>query len=228
MNHRTILLFSTLLLTLVITSVSAQTPDKTTEGAAEPAVKAITIADEPKAIDPVSLLVESMRKPAKVAFDEATLNEVVQWLRETAGLTVIVNQKSLSDAGVLSSEPVSDQLNNEPLYLLLDRLRLIGVDWWLDGNVLHLASIDLEHVFTKQYNVSDLFDAGFKPDSLQATITHTVSVSSWEDVGGPASIVVLGDVLFVRQSNLASGSRWIVGSPAKTWPSNTDRRSPSA
>ena len=48
-----------------------------------------------------------------------------------------------------------------------------------------------------------MFDAGYDPDGLTGTILSTTVPDSWEEVGGPGGIVLLGDVLFVRQTNRA-------------------------
>jgi hypothetical protein len=116
-------------------------------------------------------------------------------------MSVFLDRQSLSLAGILPSEPVNDELRDAPIYLLLDRLRIVGVTWKIINNHIHLISVqDVAHLSTIQYNVGDLFDANFDADRLLSTIVNTVSPQSWEDDGGTGGIVALGDVLFVRQS----------------------------
>ncbi|MCA9173473.1 MAG: hypothetical protein KDB14_03220 [Planctomycetales bacterium] len=169
--------------------------------AAKPATE-IVIPDQPRAVDSLQFMPKSVTDPRTVKFDEMALSDVIDWLRNEAKLTVILDQRSLRDADILPSEPVTDQLNNEPLYLLLDRLGSLGIDWWLSAGVLHLGTSDAdENLYTKQYNVGDLFDRGHTADNLQEVITGAIEPVQWEEVGGGGTIIVLGDVLFVRQSN---------------------------
>ena len=166
-----------------------------------PQLAAVQITDTPTAVDPAKLVPASVNRHFTVAFDEASFGDVVNWLEAEAELTVIVNERSLENAGILKSEPVSDRLQNEPLFLLLDRLESIAVTWWLDDEILHLAADDELYVYTRQYGVGDLFDNEVDPDSLQSTIVDCIAPDSWEEAGGTATVVLLGDVLFVRQSN---------------------------
>lgn len=183
-----------ILLTVCAASVFAQDPQPESTVAME-------IADSPKAVDPSSLVNELVNRKFTVEFDEASFGDVVKWIEAEAKITVIVDERSLANARILKSEPVTDGLQDEPLFLLLDRLGSIDVAWWLQGNILHLAANDEPFVYTRQYGVGDLFDEKVDPNSLQNTIMDCIAPESWESGGGTSTIVLLGDVLFVRQSN---------------------------
>jgi hypothetical protein len=161
------------------------------------------IADEPKTVDPATLMPPQLAAPATVDFTDSSLNAIVQWLQAEQQVGVLLDTKSLADAGILMSEPVSDRLNNDPLYLLLNRLRSLGLDWYLEDDLLHITTIKTagERMSTEPYNVGDLFDAGYKSDDLIATIKAAVD-GPWTGGGEDGrSIELLGDVLFVRQTS---------------------------
>ena len=189
-------------------NIFAQQPQPPQETETPPAA-AIEIADEPVSISPSTLLPAPLTKSYKADFDETSLTDVIQWLEQEAKLTVLVDQRSLDEAGILPNELVSERLQDEPLYLMLDRLRSLSIAWRYQDSKLHLESVDAEKTYTAQYNVGNLFDAGHDPDTLLDTITSTVAPDSWDEVGGPGSIMLLGDVLFVRQSN--RGHRHVKG-----------------
>lgn len=171
----------------------------------------IVISDEPRTIDPATLVPQRLAQPATVQFDNASLNEVVEWLRDDQKINTIADAKHLQDAGISLGEPITDALNNEPLYLLLNRLRVVGVTWSFHDDILrlHPVSDDDEPLTTASYIVGDLFDAGYK-EHLLISALESCSGNTWESVDGVGgSLQALGDVLFVRQTEL--GHRRVAG-----------------
>jgi len=163
-------------------------------------IPVVPISDEPKSIDPAELLDKRLSVIATIAFDETSLSDVAIWVQQQAKLNVILDVRSLANIGVLPSEPVTDTLKDQPIYLLLDRLDRIGIGWRLSGAILYLhASRDKSTVYTVQYNIGDLLDQKFKPDELTNAITSTVDPTSWNSAEIEGAAVLLGDVLFVRQ-----------------------------
>ncbi len=118
-------------------------------------------------------------------------------------MVVLLDQKALAEIGVTAAEPVSDRLLESPLYLLLNRLRVLGIDWYYDNEILYLTSREVaeERATTLTYNVGSLLDGGFELDRLEDVITSTIAPGTWEDVGGEGVVSSLGDVLFVRQND---------------------------
>lgn len=96
--------------------------DAKKDAAAEPDSRSIVIPDEPKYIDPVTLIPKELAVPVTVEFEEATLKEVVDWISTELKIPTILDEASLTEEGILINETVTDRLNNEPLYLLLERL----------------------------------------------------------------------------------------------------------
>ena len=171
------------------------------DAAATPARKPIEIRDEPRTIDPATLVPKELAKRATVDFSDSSLGEVAQWLRDEQGLAVLFDQEALADQGTLLSDPVSDRLNDDPLYLLLNRLAVLNLAWYMEDDILHITSAEEaeQQVITKSYAAGDLFDAGYQADDLLEAMTF-LDQPSWEDQGGSGSAQFLGDVLFVLQS----------------------------
>lgn len=104
--------------------------------------KLIAIADEPATIDPATLVPKPLAKKATVKFSEATLKEVVKWLQEEQGLSVLIHrQEIIADGGASLSESITDELKDAPMYQLLDRLRMLGLGWYMDEGLVHLTSL---------------------------------------------------------------------------------------
>lgn len=169
---------------------------------AQPVIEIPEIADEPKTIDPATLVPASLATEAAVKFENSSLRELVSWL-EGAGLVVLLDNRALTEQGISLGEPVSDRLDNAPIYLLLNRLRALQLSWYVDDGILHITTLTAlkERQSTQPYNVGDLLDLGYGANELIEVLTSGVAVESWEENGGGGSIELLGDVLFVRQND---------------------------
>lgn len=161
------------------------------------------IPDEPKTVDPATFMPPKLAEPVTVDFTDSSIGEVAEWIRTEHGFPVLIDERSLSDINVLISDPVSDRLDGDPLYLLLDRLRLKGLAWYVEDNILRITTEDVadDHLTTSQYLVGDLFDADYDSDTLIDVIQSETS-GPWFDLDGTGgTIVLLGDVMFVRQTD---------------------------
>ncbi|MBM3963758.1 MAG: hypothetical protein FJ308_01640 [Planctomycetes bacterium] len=161
-------------------------------------IRNVIIADEPKYIDPIEWVPESLRKKVTHTFQEAPLNEVANWIQSQTGLSVVLDERALEEENLSSSELVTESLVDVPVFQFLDRLERMGVDWNLEGNMVTLLppNASLRNV---QYNIGDLLDVDYKPDDLLSALTSAIAPDSWGDAGGVSTVVLLGDVLFVRQ-----------------------------
>ncbi|MEX2286356.1 MAG: hypothetical protein WD648_04650 [Planctomycetaceae bacterium] len=164
------------------------------------------IADEPKTIDPALHVPPKLAAKVTVNFANSSLNEIAQWIAEQQKIPVMFDNKALAAEGIPLGEPVTDHLNNEPLYLLLNRLSSLGLAWYVDEEILHITTIKVanEKATTRSYILGDLLDAGYKRDLLVDTIIEA-TLQPWEskDGEGAADPEWLGDVLFVRQNDRA-------------------------
>ena len=166
------------------------------------------VAETPTAIESATLVIEAVSKPQTVQFKDTSISEVADWIREKTGLNVVMDSRSLEAAGILSSEPINDSLTAAPMYLLLDRLANQKIQWSATGGIITLyAAKDQRAVYAVQYNVGELLDAKFKGEALVGAIESTIDPDSWS--AGNASAVLLGDILFLRQS--ARNHRLVAG-----------------
>lgn len=163
--------------------------------------KPVEIADEPEAIDPATIMPKGLAAKATVEFDDKNLKDIVAWLQDEQGLSVLIDQQDIVSDGVSLIDPISESLQDEPLYLLLDRLSQNGLGWYLDENVLHITSVKLaeRRMATVPYNIGALIDAGYEADDVVHAI-HSGTSGLWEDDGDDGgAVILLGDVVFVRQ-----------------------------
>ena len=161
----------------------------------------IDIPDEPRTIDPATLVPSALAVNVTVRFDEKPLRDIVKWLQEDQSINVLVDYPALADEGLLAGEPIADHSDDAPLYLLLNRLQSMGLDWYFEEETLFITTRPRaeEHFSTNPYNLGDLFDLGYKPQALLRTI-RAATGARWEDDDGEGgATVLLGDVLFVRQ-----------------------------
>lgn len=174
------------------------------QDAVEPPEKSIElpeIADHPTSVDPASLVNRNLAQKVTVSFKDSALSEVGVWIEKNAGIPVLINEKALEEENISLSEPVNDRLDDEPLYLLLNRLSAIDVAWYVQGNILRITSQSeaSELNVTIPYSVSQLLDAGYDADQLSAVILDCMQ-GPWLDIDGEGgSIDFLGDVLFAMQ-----------------------------
>lgn len=196
------LLISALLPTTTLLAQQPPAPNAQVNGQKELQIVLPEIADEPKAIDPSTLLPAQLVVKATQDFSDSSLREVVSWLQEEQNTVVLIDKNSLSEIGVSLAEPISDRLDDAPIYLLLNRLKSMGIGWYYDDEVLYITSLETADVRTTTlpYNVGKLIDAGYDLDLLVEVITNTIAPDSWEEVGGNGALNSLGDVLFVRHT----------------------------
>ncbi|MEZ6060111.1 MAG: hypothetical protein R3C19_07105 [Planctomycetaceae bacterium] len=193
---------STLILPLiagVAAAVSAHSQDDNT--AEKP--PAIVIADEPITVDPATLMPEQLSVNATVDLTDSSLAEIAEWVRTTTGLPVMFDKAALDSQGIVPGEPVSDELNNEPVYFVLNRLRVLGLAWFVDDNIIMITSERAaeSRLSTMSYSVADLLDSGFEPQTLSLVIEQTLG-GNWDEGNSTSGTVEwLGDVLFVRHND---------------------------
>jgi hypothetical protein len=164
----------------------------------------LDIRDEPRFVDPAQFLPASLTKKISADFRSASLAELADWLRTEGELTVLIQIAELEDAGISPNDPVSDWLDNQPIYLLLDRLQSINIGWYFEGDILYLTSRDVierERQLTVPYLLGGLLDSGYSGAQIVNLIESLVEPVSWEINGGRSRINLIGDVIFVRNSD---------------------------
>lgn len=118
-----------------------------------------------KAVDlaPVSEAEEEIRKaltqPISFDFQEAPLSDVIQFIRDFAGINIVIDQDGLAEAGIDATEPISLALHNVPLKSALKlALRPVGLAYIIRDDVLLITSRETADstLITKVYPVADL------------------------------------------------------------------------
>lgn len=189
-------------------NVSTQQEAGTGKAAAEELPQ---IAEEPQTIDPAALVAPAVRQAVSLSLKETPLRDAAAMIEDKCGIPVIFDTSALADEGILLTDPVTDALNEEPAYLLLNRLKSLQLAWVVRDNVLRLTTVEAarEQMRTEPYNVADLLDRNYEADELTAAI-QLAPTTEWEDVDGTGgSVELLGDVVFVRQTD--DGHRQIRG-----------------
>ena len=161
------------------------------------------IGDEPKTNDPAAFMPAPLAKAATVDLADSSLREVLVWLREKQDIVVLLDNEALKEIQVLPGDPVVERLDEAPIYLLVNRLRSLGVAWYYEEEILHLTSNEAieSRLTTIPYNIGDLLDAGHDAETLGEVIETTIAPDSWDANGGDGAVSFLGDVLFVRQTD---------------------------
>lgn len=195
---QTLVLFPDGLQAQEVVTPSSHTSTKEASG---PALADVVISDEPKTLDPVTLVDERLRKQVTKVFQEDEVRSVAAWIQQQSGINVVLDERSLQTEGILPSDLVTERVEEAPLYQLLDRLERIGIGWRLSQGILYLQCLkdSMEHE-NIQYNVGDLLDAKFESKPLMEALTESIDPDTWGNAGGTGTAVILGDVLFVRQS----------------------------
>lgn len=164
----------------------------------------IEIADEPRMIDPATLVLPALGRKVSVRFDGEPLKKVLNWLQEEQSINVVVDYRALESVKLLETEPVFEELKDAPIYFLLSRLQHLGLAWYESEDTMQMTSQFeyLKHDRTVSYNLSDLIDEGFLPQNLLTTI-HRVTDLRKESTAETNPSVLLGDVVFIRQVDSA-------------------------
>ena len=173
--------------------------DATREGNPQPPVE---IPEEPRTIDPVTLVPPEVVPAVTVDFSDGTLNDLAEWIRTDLGLPVLFDEAALANQGSLLTDPVEDFSDDQPLYLLLDRLGTLNLSWQIEDGVLRITTREVQEdrLTTEPYLIGELLDADYEPDAIMATLIDQTP-GPWFDIDGfGGTLQPLGDVLFVRQS----------------------------
>ncbi|MBC8873273.1 MAG: hypothetical protein H8E44_27880 [Planctomycetes bacterium] len=152
----------------------------------------------------------ALDKRVSVDFEEQPLNEVVEYLREQAGVTILVDVRALDDVGLPFDSPVSGKFSDMPLRSVLRHsLREFDLTWTLrDGALVITTPEEAECCMeTRVYDVLDLVRLNDQsaPDeydyhSIISLITTTIAPQSWDTVGGPGSIEAFRGGVVISQT----------------------------
>ncbi len=149
---------------------------------------------------------QALESPTEFDFNDTSLSDVIDYLASKHGIDILMDKKGLTDSAVDPSAPVTRAVRHpvrlrSALKLLLEEFDLT---WVIRDDVLLITSKEKadEILVTQVYRVGDLLDgsrARLTIHQLIDAIVETVQPDSWDDNGGPGSIIPLGQALLVSQ-----------------------------
>lgn len=141
---------------------------------------------------------EELAKPVQLEFKEAPLADIVDYLKEQCKIEIFLDLRALTDIGIGADTPITMSLHPLPLRSALNlMLRQMNLTWNIRDDVLFITTPEEAEtqLITKVYDVADLVVCQGKDgelwedyDSLIHILTSTVMSTTWDQVGGPASI----------------------------------------
>ncbi|HTU23877.1 MAG TPA: hypothetical protein VMF30_00680 [Pirellulales bacterium] len=136
-------------------------------------------------------------EPTEFTFNELPLDQVVQYIKDAHHVEIQLDLKTMEEASIGSDMPVTRQLSGESLRSALRLLlRPLDLAFVIRDEVLLITTPDMarNELVTIIYPVGDLATPrgdvlggeDFKP--LIRVISKTIAPTTWDEVGGPASI----------------------------------------
>jgi len=142
---------------------------------------------------------KALQEPVDLKFEETPLSDVIAFLKKRAKVEIVLDEKTLADVGIAKDTPVTIELSALPLRSALNlMLRQFSLTWLIENDVLFITTPeeDSSTQTTKVIDVADLVvckntkgELWDDYDSLIHAISTTVLPTTWDQVGGPASIV---------------------------------------
>jgi hypothetical protein len=173
----------------------------------EPVQQRIALTPDSKA---TATIRQALDEQSRAEFVNTPLADIAQYFSDTHKIPVRLDRKALDDAGVSGDVKITFSLIGVSLRSILNlMLKELDLTFIIDDEVLLITSRDeaSQHMEVVVYDVSDLVKTevtnGDGPelwDSLIETITSTVGITTWDEVGGPGSIAYLHGTLTISQT----------------------------
>jgi hypothetical protein len=164
------------------------------------------IAEEPSSAKAAEALIrKALDEMTALELVETPLVDVLEHLSNKHKINIQLDKKALDDAGLGSDTPITRSLKDVSLRSALKLMfRELDLTWVIEDEVLLITTVDegSQRLETQIYDVDDLVttEAGVDYDSLIGTITEIVAPNTWSEVGGPAAISSLHQMLVVSQT----------------------------
>lgn len=164
-------------------------------------------ASQPAAVDHTRDRIEAtLRQSVSLYYNKTLLSAALAGLAEQFGINVWLDVRALEGEGVASDTRLTFTADNEPLESVL-RILLHDLELTFevrDDSLVITTQEEAEaHLETRFFRVRQIPSGNrwtYSSGDLKDAITSTIFPDSWDDVGGPGSIEVLGDVLAVSQT----------------------------
>ncbi len=141
-----------------------------------------------------------LAKQTRYEFTQAPLAEILDELSQRHGIPVVVDSRSLADAGIGPRITITAKCLKTPLEEgITTMLGSVKLAWYLDDGVVTItAEKEAErHLLTRIYRMARTV----VPDEIIEHITQKVAPNSWDDMGGPGAIASTSlGLLVIRQT----------------------------
>lgn len=167
----------------------------------------IVIPDEPRTIDPVTLVPEKLRTKVSIELDGVHLRVFAAWLEDQLNLPVVIDEAALVDAGIdPDMAPLTGGVKDLPVYLLLNRVlsdvQGVPLTSYVDDGRLRVTTIEDAdtRMVRRIYNASDLVKARYSPELIEYVLINATD-GPWFNVDGVGGTInSMGHIITVRQT----------------------------
>lgn len=157
----------------------------------------------------VAKIRSALKKESPFDFQETPLDEAVAFLTDFHGITILLDRKGLSEAGIENETPITSTQRKKSLASALRQLlRRHEMTAIIHDETLMITTPEVaeNRQIVRVYPVGDLLTKGSEASDLETladTITTTVDQDTWDVVGGPGAIEVFDtcSCLIVRQTD---------------------------
>ena len=157
-----------------------------------------TVAGKPRVRGGEAVIEKALDSPTQMEFIDAPLCDVIEFLKDYHGIEIQLDRRATEDVGITADTPITTNLKGISLRAALNLLlRYHSLTSTIQDEVLLITTpeeaecrlktkvLDVADLVVCQDHEGQLWD---DYDTLIEMITRTVFPSSWDEVGGPASI----------------------------------------
>jgi hypothetical protein len=148
----------------------------------------------------------ALDEEATFEFVDQPLQDVVADVAHRHKIPIVLDAKSLDDFGIDTGTPITVNLKGVSLRSAL-RLMLANLEltYMIRDEVLQITTPETAEAFpqVRLFSVSDVLPADRGGDWLLALVTTVIAPDTWDEVGGPGSVVYIDhlEALAVRQTD---------------------------
>jgi hypothetical protein len=193
---------------------------------------------------PQDAIAAALETKVSLEFQKTSLQQIANDIGKSQRINVVIDAKSLGDAGVAPDTALSVHVADVTLHSALDvLLHQADLTFVIRNEVLLITTTDRAstELTTKSYNVADLVthdedgededcegeddeNEDCVRDVLEDLLVTTIAPSTWGKVGGPGSISAFGDCRVISQTgevhrqidNLLAALRKLKNAPDRT------------
>ncbi len=151
---------------------------------------------------------EKLLETTSVDFTDTPLEDVLVYIERLHELEIELDLRALDDLGIDSGSPINRQLSGITLRSALDLiLSDLDLTYIIDSEVLLVTSIEEAETRLNVvvYPVKDLLpapkDGAVSHDALMEVIVTSVDPVTWDEIGGPGSVVGFLDSIIISQTD---------------------------